>query len=81
MKTTPRVVNSKEELISLLFELLDDNDAIEWDNDTVYSYLQAMAAWLRDCDSYYKNQRIQLDTESPSWRLIGDMLQAASVYE
>ncbi|MEM6260432.1 MAG: hypothetical protein AAGI37_19330 [Planctomycetota bacterium] len=76
-----RIVTSRDELEKLIFELLDDNDAVEWDNDTTYSYLQAMAAWLRDSDGFYRNVGEQFDTNNPSWQLFADMLQAAAVYE
>jgi hypothetical protein len=70
-------VRSKEELITLIFELLDDNDAIEWKNDTAYTFLQAMAAWLEDADGFYKNANLKVDAKEPSWQLLADAMQAA----
>ena len=76
-----RIVTSREELERLIFDLLDDNDAVEWDNDTAYSYLQAMAAWLHDSEGFYRNIGEQCDSNEASWQLFADMLQAAAVYE
>ena len=75
------VVTSKQELVSLIFDLMDNNDAVKWDNDTIYPYLQAMAAWLNDSDGFYENIGETLDTNAPSWQLFADALQAAVVYE
>ena len=74
-------VASKAELEKLLFELLDHNDAITWSNDSVYSYLQSMAAWLHDAEEYYKNAGQNIDSKVASWQILGDMLQAASFYK
>ena len=74
-------ITSKEQFLNFLFDLLDHNDAVEWENDTVYSFLQAMAAWLDDAEGYYKNVELDFDVEIPSWQLFADMLLAATVYE
>ncbi len=74
-------VKTRDELISHIFRLLDDNDAVAWENETAYQFLQALAAWLNDCDGYYRNQMTDVDTERPSWQLFADALSAASVYE
>ncbi len=71
-------VRSREDLLTLIFELLDDNDAIAWKNDSTYSFLQAMAAWLNDAETFYENVKPRVDAERPSWQLFADMLQAAS---
>jgi hypothetical protein len=77
----PRRVENKEQLIDLIFELLDDNDATEWENDTAYRYLQALASWLTDCDGYYQNTGTPRDTDNASWQLFADALQATAMYE
>ena len=74
-------VTSKEQFINLFFDLSDHNDKVEWENESVYSFLQAMAAWLNDADGFYKNIKLGFDTEKPSWQLFADMLLAATVYE
>jgi len=77
----PRAVNTREELIGHIFDLLDDHDAIgdQWENKDIYSFLQA--AWLNDFDGYYKNRITPMDVEEATWQLFADSLSAASVYE
>jgi hypothetical protein len=60
-------VKSRDDLIDLIFELLDDNDAVLWKNDNTYRFLQAMAAWLNATDPKIE----------PTWQMIADMLDAA----
>lgn len=76
-------VNSRDELVGYIFELLDDQDAIgdQWTNKDIYSFLQAMAAWLNDCDGYYRSTGQTLDVEQPSWQIFADALAAATVHE
>ncbi|MCA9075567.1 MAG: hypothetical protein KDA93_11080 [Planctomycetaceae bacterium] len=76
-----RIVKSREDLERFIFDLLDDNDAFEWDNETAYAYLQAMAAWLHDSEGFYHNIGEPHDPNHASWQLFADMLQAAAVYE
>lgn len=52
---------------------------VDWENQTLGRYLQALAAWLDDSDHYYTNQhRVR---PSNAWEIINDALQAATVYE
>jgi len=55
--------------LKLIFELLDENDAIAWENDTAYAFLQTMAAWLNDADGFYRSIKRDMDTEKLSWQL------------
>src|SRR5262245_46609148 len=64
---TRRTVDSRERLLDVIFELLDDNDAVPWKNDRAYTFLQAMAEWLDKSDS---------DVQ-PTWQTIAEMLEAA----
>jgi hypothetical protein len=74
-------VNTRDDLISHIFRMLDDNDAREWENESAYSFLQAMAAWLNDCSGYYRNIKSPVDIETPTWQIIADALTAATEYE
>lgn len=65
METEPPIA-TRDELISHIFRLLDDNDAIEWENETAYSFLQALAAWLNDCERYCRNQNMNVNVEIPT---------------
>lgn len=76
-------INSRDDLIGFVFELLDDYDAVgdQWENKDIYSFLQAMAAWLNDCGGYYQRRGDSIDCETPTWQIFGDALAAATVYE
>jgi len=76
-------VDSRDQLIGYIFELLDDHDAVgdQWENKDIYSFLQAMAAWLDDCDGYYRKSGQSVDVEKASWQILADAMAAASVYE
>ena len=65
-------VQSRQEMIDHLFRLMDDFDGAGnmWANKDNYTFLQAMAAWLNDCE----------DRESASWQLFADALSAAAVH-
>jgi hypothetical protein len=59
-------VETKDDLIAVIFELFDDNDAGEWQAQTVYTYLQSLAAWLDNKSNV-----------APTWQLFAEVLQAA----
>jgi hypothetical protein len=73
---------SKEDLADFIETLRDDflKDPSAWENHTVDRYLDAMAAWVRDMDGYYKNAR-EIPPTLPTWQTIADILSAARIYE
>lgn len=81
MDTQP--AQSRDDLIEHIFRLLDDHDAVgdQWQNKDIYTFLQAMAAWLDDCEGFYRNTGQPVDARLPSWQLFADAFSAASVYE
>ena len=81
MNSEPTAINTKDDFVRVLLELLDQAEASEWENDKTSSYLQAMAAWFSDAEKYYENTSKTIDLEEPSWQLFADMLKAATVYE
>ncbi|MFN3189210.1 MAG: hypothetical protein ACE361_01715 [Aureliella sp.] len=74
-------INSKQDLVTHIFRLLDVNDAIERENEAAYSFPQSLAAWLNDCDGYYQDDSAKLNSNIATWQLFGDALTAASNYE
>jgi hypothetical protein len=76
-------ITTRDQLLGHIFELLDnhDSDGHLWKNKDVYTFLQAMAAWLNDAGRYYKNAGQDVHIEKPTWQLFADALSAASVYE
>ncbi len=76
-------VQSRQQFIDHLFYLMDDFDGAgnHWQIRDIYTFLQAMAAWLNDCVGFYRNRNKPINVEQPSWQLFADMLSAAAVYE
>jgi len=76
-------VQSRQQLIDHLYRLLDDFDGPgnQWQNQDIDTFLKAMAAWLTDCEGYYRNTGQLVDVNTASWQIFADALSAASVYE
>lgn len=53
----------------------------KWDNASVEELLDGLVGFVGDMEGYYKNARIAVDLERPSWRVFADILMAARVYE
>jgi hypothetical protein len=50
------------------------------ENRNLESYLEAIAAWVEDMDGYYQN-RGQPVPQQPDWKVLGEILLAATLYE
>ena len=76
-------VTSREDVAGVLLALAThyENHPDEWENADLGSYLQAMAAWLRDADGSYRNVRGTGMPEPPGWQVLADLLRAGRVYE
>jgi hypothetical protein len=76
-------MNSRSDLIQFICALQDDlkQHPENWENSDLYSYLGALAGFLGDAHGYYRNKKEDVDPDVPSWRLLADSLQAATVYE
>lgn len=75
-------VGGRELVIRVLADLsreLESGRSAGWENDTLASYLEAMAGWLEDCDGFYANQGRPLPTNP--WEILADALRAARIYE
>ena len=66
-------IESRQQLIDLIFRLLDENDATEWENETAHSFLQALGAWLNDAEGFYRNNKEARDPDDASWQLFADV--------
>lgn len=75
-------VDSKEALaahiLSLRADLLERGD--EWENPTLERYLEALAAWIRSSDGWYRNFNQEMPPNG-DWTLFARALSAAVVYE
>ena len=76
-------MDSRSDLVQFIYALQDDlkQRPQDWENCDLYTYLGALAAFLGDADGYYLNRKEDVDADVPSWRLLADSLQAASVYD
>ncbi len=75
-------IATRDDLANFIGELLQDlkNNPAEWENADLASYLEAMSAWVKDMDGYFQNLGKPVP-EKPDWKLFGDVLYAAKVYE
>lgn len=82
----PESVGSLEDFIGFAralsrhFELRHDSD--EWQQWNIGHYLEALASWLEDSPGpFMLEEWREIDRESPTWRGVAIMLDAARVYE
>ena len=75
-------INSKEDFIEFLNILITDLRTSEgkWENDSLESYLEAMAGWTEDMDGFYLNQN-QPVPKDINWKVFANILMAAAMYE
>lgn len=76
-------IKSKEDLSQFIDELrktLKDHPEV-WENSDLNSFLEAMAAWLRDCDGYFKNVGREIPKSPATWRFVAELLAASKIYE
>ena len=52
----------------------------EWENRTLIDYLAGLSKFSIDMDGYYSNLGEEIDVSIVTWRIIAEMLIAASVY-
>jgi hypothetical protein len=79
----PLLVRSRSDLAAFVWRLLADLKAHpeRWENDTLESFLEALAAYLRDLPGWCRNVEPSIDPEQPQWRLFAVALAGAQVYE
>ena len=75
-------IESKADLVTFIEALVRDlrEKPTGWENPTLEGYLSALARWLEDSDGVYQNQGRPIPA-NPSWRNVGEMLIAATIYE
>jgi hypothetical protein len=75
-------IETREDLARFVKELGKEYKAApnSWENDSLQSFLAALAAWIEDMDGYYMNQN-QPVPATPEWKTFGQMLAAARYYE
>jgi hypothetical protein len=75
-------IQSREDFVRFARSLARtvDQDPEAWENNDLQSFLRAMASWVEDMDGYYRNVG-EPTPEAPSWKVLGQILAAATVYE
>jgi hypothetical protein len=75
-------ISTMEEFAAFIDQVRADFSAHgdRWENPDLPRFLEALQAWLRDSDGYYKNQKIDISSVKP-WRQIADAIAAARIYE
>ncbi|RQZ17089.1 hypothetical protein DIE15_11370 [Burkholderia sp. Bp9031] len=77
-------IKTREDFVDFMADFVKsirNGGAIE--NNTVDSYLEAMASWVEDMDGYYKNMGIanEVKLDTMNWRVLADIVVAATMYE
>ena len=84
MKLSDQVelIQEREDFVTFVHALLKrlKESSQTWENRDLESYLEAMAAWVEDMDGYFQNIG-QAVPKNPSWKLLAQILIAASIYE
>jgi hypothetical protein len=75
-------IRSREDLVGFVRALGKDlrDDPSSWENVSLERFLDAMGAWMEDMDGYYLNQGKPVP-QQPDWKVMGDILMAAKIYE
>ncbi|WP_190811429.1 hypothetical protein [Flagellimonas sp. S3867] len=71
---------SFEEFINLLLTDFKKNKS-NWENNRLELFLEAMSAYTRDLDGYYKNMEPDQNADFPTWKVFADIMRGAVVYE
>lgn len=82
MPVEPSAVTRREELVAFIAELRDEHrtDPEAWENNDLFGFLDALAAWIEDSPGYWANEG-QPEPEQPDWSWVALSLRAATRYE
>jgi hypothetical protein len=75
-------VCTKEDFVQFVYKLRDiyRSDRSKWQNDTLDTYLEALAGRAEDMDGAYLNWNKEVPKDI-NWNVIAKMLVAASIYD
>lgn len=75
-------VETREDLFKFIVKLAQDLKANsnEWENESLFSYLEAMSAWVNDMDGCFQMNENEMANIGP-WKLLAHILYAAKMYE
>lgn len=82
MSTESEDVTTREDLADFIRGLREDlaENAEQSENPDLDRYLEALGAVVEDLEGRFMNRGEAVPTE-PSWRLVAEILDAATVYE
>jgi hypothetical protein len=72
-------ITDKESFINFLDQFKENHT--NWENNTLPLFLEALAVYAKDVESYYANTNQKLSAKEPSWQLFADILIGATMYE
>ncbi|TAE39885.1 MAG: hypothetical protein EAZ70_04805 [Runella slithyformis] len=75
-------ISTKGDFIKFLEVFLEDlkSNSNEWENTSLSSYIEAMAAWTDDMEGYYTNNNLEIP-DNINWKVFANILVAAAIYE
>ncbi|MDY7790381.1 hypothetical protein U0E10_21030 [Burkholderia ubonensis] len=77
-------IKTREDFIDFMADFVRSiRSEVAIENNTVDSYLEAMASWVEDMDGYYENMGIanEVKLDAMNWRVLADIVVAATMYE
>lgn len=77
-----KVIQSRKDFIEFAEALLHDfkNDPGSWENPDLERYLDALGAVVNGLEGLYMNRGEELP-EQPTWKILGEILLTAAIYE
>ena len=76
-------VISRDDFLKFMEYLIDDyrDHKNEWDNNRLEDFLEGFRGFSTDIRGYYKNTNQDVDVEIISWKMLANMMTAATVYD
>lgn len=76
-------VISRDDFLKFMEYFIDDyrDHKNAWDNNRLEDFLEGFRGFATDIRGYYKNTNQDVDVEIISWKMLANMMTAATVYE
>lgn len=75
-------VHSREGLAAYVLKLhVAVADGVEIENPTTERFLEAMSAWIKDSDGFFRNTGRAVPGDDVEWSFFAHTLSAALIYE
>lgn len=74
---------NREEFSKFLLQLQTDleENPQNWENRTLFDFLEAMSRYTIDIQQFYKNTEQNINADKPSWQVFADIMLGAKIYE